>query len=329
MGGASDARAHRSVDAAARERVHLIELPLGATRTVNAVLIDGDPLTLVDTGVRTPESLLALERAFAERGRRVEDLEQIVITHPHHDHFGAAAALVARSGARVVGDGAGVTAAFPSSFEPNAQSRLGYFEEAGAPDALRRQWRERRGQFASDADPVMMDRELVDGDRVRMGGLDWRVVSTPGHAATSISLFQPEARLLIAGDMLIGNAGASVTLHAMPRPGRWLLDILDSLARLGELDVELAYPGHGPLIEDARRVIPGRRARASQRLDDVAAMLRERSHSGWTLSNEIYPPQIGATGLGLSQAIGYLEALVAQERARTELSQGVREYRAS
>jgi glyoxylase-like metal-dependent hydrolase (beta-lactamase superfamily II) len=316
-------------DPAARERVHLLELPLGAIRTVNAVLIEGDPLTLVDTGVRTAESLLALERAFAERGRRLEELEQIVITHPHHDHFGAAAALVARSGARVVGDGAAVTATFPGSFEPNARSRLSYFDEAGAPDDLRRQWRERRGQFASDADPVTMESELVDGDRVRMGGLDWLVVSTPGHAATSISLFQPESRLLIAGDMLIGNAGASVTLHAMPRPGRWLLDILDSLARLGELDVELAFPGHGPLIEEAHHVIPSRRARASQRLDEVGAMLRARPYSGWALSNEIYPPQIGASGLGLSQAIGYLEALVAQERARTELCGGAREYRAS
>jgi glyoxylase-like metal-dependent hydrolase (beta-lactamase superfamily II) len=316
-------------DRAARERVHLLELPLGSTRTVNAVLVEGDPLTLVDTGVRTPESLLALERALAARGRRLEDLEQIVITHPHHDHFGAAAALVARSGARVVGDGAAVTAAFPDSFGPNARSRLSYFEEAGAPEELRRQWRERRGTFASDADPVTMERELVDGDRVRMGGRDWLVVPTPGHAATSISLYQPEGRLLIAGDMLIGNAGASVTLHAMPRPGRWLLDILDSLARLAALDVEVAYPGHGPLIDDAGRVIPERRARASQRLDDVAALVRARPYSGWALSNQIYPPQVGATGLGLSQAIGYLEALVVQERARTELREDIREYRAS
>src|SRR5439155_1115608 len=82
------------------------ELPLGATRTVNAVLIEGDPLTLVDTGVRTPESLAALARAFVELGRRVEELEQIVITHPHHDHFGAAAVLADRSRARVIGHAA-------------------------------------------------------------------------------------------------------------------------------------------------------------------------------------------------------------------------------
>src|SRR5438093_2891631 len=100
-----------------RDRVHLIELPLGPRRTVNAVLVEGDPLTLVDTGVNSPESLAALESALAARGRRIADLEQIVVTHAHPDHFGAAAELVRRSGARVLADNAETLAAYPGSFE--------------------------------------------------------------------------------------------------------------------------------------------------------------------------------------------------------------------
>src|SRR5207237_833918 len=136
-----------------------------------------------------------------------------------------------------------------------------------------------------------MAAELRGGDTVRMGGADWQVLSTPGHAETSISLYQPESRLLIAGDILIGNAGASVTLHAMPRPGRWLLQIFDSLDRLGALDVERAYPGHGPLIEGASGVIPLRRQRAAQRLDEVGEMVRQRAWSAYQLSTTIYPPR--------------------------------------
>jgi glyoxylase-like metal-dependent hydrolase (beta-lactamase superfamily II) len=312
-----------------RDRVHLIELPLGSTRTVNAVLIEGDPLTLVDTGLKTPESLAALERGMAARGLAIADLEQIVITHPHNDHFGAAAELARRSGARVVGDGAAVTAAFPESFRPNTEMRVAYFEEAGAPDEIASYWRQRRSNLSDNTEPVEMAAELGDGATVRMGGADWQVVSTPGHAETSISLYQPNARLLIAGDILIGHAGASVTLHAMPRPGRWLLQIFDSLDRLSGLDVERAFPGHGALIEEAGQVIPLRRQRAAQRLDEVAGMVRERPWSAFQLSTTIYPPQIGTNFMGLSQAIGYLEALVCQERARSEVRAGVREYEPS
>jgi hypothetical protein len=50
-----------------RHRVDLVELPLGAAGSVNAVLVDGDPLTLVDTGVRDPASIARLEATFAAR----------------------------------------------------------------------------------------------------------------------------------------------------------------------------------------------------------------------------------------------------------------------
>jgi len=301
---------------------------LGPTRTVNAVLIEGDPLTLVDTGIKAPDSLAALEAALAKRGLRIENLEQIVITHPHNDHFGAAAELVRRSGARVVGDGLAVAAGFPRSFQPDTVSRIEHFLEAGAPEELRRHWLQRRDLAATNADPVLMDQELVEGDTVRVGGSDWQVISTPGHAASSICLYQPDARLLAAGDMLIGNAGASVTLHAMPRPGKWLLEILDSLEKLAALNVDIAYPGHGPLIHDASRIIPLRRQRAIQRLDEVGAMVARQPYCAYQLSTTIYPPAVGKTGLGLSQAIGYLEALLVQERAQSRIEGEVRLYSA-
>jgi glyoxylase-like metal-dependent hydrolase (beta-lactamase superfamily II) len=291
------------------------------------VLIDGDPLTLVDTGVRDPASIARLEAASAARGRRLADLEQIVITHPHQDHFGAAADLVRRSGARVLGAGGAVTATFPDSFWPDTRNRTAYFAEAGAPEALRSVWQERHDAAARMGDPVAIDQELGDGDVVRMGGAEWRVVATPGHAADAVSLFQPEARLLLAGDILVGNGSPSVTLHAMPRPGRWLLDILDSLGRLAALDPDLAFPGHGPLIRDAGRVVAERRARAIQRLDEVADLVAQRPHSSYQLATAIYPPAVGGGFLGLSQAIGYLEALVVQDRAASEVIEAVRLYR--
>lgn len=310
-----------------RDRVHLIELPLGPPRTVNAVLVDGDPLTLVDTGLRTPESLAALEAGFAGVGRRIEDLEQIVVTHPHNDHFGAAAELARRSGARVVGDGPAQMAAFPASFGGNARMRLELFEESGAPDEIAVRWRERVDRYLDTAEPVADVQALVEGDEVRMGGASWQVLSTPGHAASSIVLYQPDDRLLIAGDILIGNAGASVTLHETVRPGRWFHQILDSLAKLGELPVERVYPGHGPLIQDGTQVIRQRRSRALQRYDDVRGIVREEPRHAWGLSTLIYPPGVGRTSLGLSQSIGYLEALVADGAAASEKHDGVRVYR--
>ena len=68
---------------------------------VNCYLIDDDPLTLVDVGPNWGSALVALDDAVRGAGRRLEDLERIVITHQHADHVGLVRIVADRSGAEV------------------------------------------------------------------------------------------------------------------------------------------------------------------------------------------------------------------------------------
>ena len=82
--------------------IHCIPVPTPfAVGRVNCYLVDDDPLTLVDTGPNSGTSLTELEAGLAVHGRRVEDLERIVLTHQHIDHIGLAQILADRSGAEV------------------------------------------------------------------------------------------------------------------------------------------------------------------------------------------------------------------------------------
>ena len=67
---------------------------------VNVYLAEGEPLTLVDVGPRYDPARESLREALAGRGYRVADLQRIVITHAHADHYGLAAEL-----ARVIAPG--------------------------------------------------------------------------------------------------------------------------------------------------------------------------------------------------------------------------------
>src|SRR3954468_3568196 len=68
---------------------------------VNCYLIDDDPLTLVDVGPNSAQSLVALEEALKRPGPPPEDLERIVITHQHADHLGLVGIIADRAGAEV------------------------------------------------------------------------------------------------------------------------------------------------------------------------------------------------------------------------------------
>ena len=86
-----------------RPEIHQIELPLGSETAASSILgppdaarvylIESDPLTLIDSGVRTPESRAALEGALERLGYGFTDIARVVITHAHRDHFGLVEAL--------------------------------------------------------------------------------------------------------------------------------------------------------------------------------------------------------------------------------------------
>src|ERR1700704_4953473 len=69
---------------------------------VNCYLLPEPPVTLIDPGTLQPGSVEAIEAGLRDRGLGVEDVEQVVVTHGHPDHFGAAATVAGRSGAEIV-----------------------------------------------------------------------------------------------------------------------------------------------------------------------------------------------------------------------------------
>src|SRR5881392_1344062 len=78
-----------------------IALPLAHVGSVNAWLLRGDPVTLIDTGPREDGALAALEAGLRRHGLRVEDIELVLATHHHLDHVGLAATVQRRAGATV------------------------------------------------------------------------------------------------------------------------------------------------------------------------------------------------------------------------------------
>src|SRR3954465_3388513 len=75
--------------------------PPFAVGRVNCYLIEDEPLTLLDTGPNSGKALDELEQALAKLGRRVEDIELVVLSHQHMDHLGLAGIVARRSGAEV------------------------------------------------------------------------------------------------------------------------------------------------------------------------------------------------------------------------------------
>ncbi|GAA1006698.1 MBL fold metallo-hydrolase [Streptomyces thermogriseus] len=119
-------------------------------------------------------------------------------------------------------------------------------------------------------DPALRlgDEGLGPGEVIEVGGLELRVVPTPGHTADSLCFHLPADQAVLTGDTVLGR-GTTVVAHPDGRLG----DYLDSLRRLRSLTVDdgvhTILPGHGPVLEDAQGAVEYYLAHRAHRLAQV------------------------------------------------------------
>ncbi|MDT3395148.1 MBL fold metallo-hydrolase [Streptomyces sp. B1866] len=119
-------------------------------------------------------------------------------------------------------------------------------------------------------DPALRlgDEGLGAGDVVTTGGLELRVVPTPGHTSDSLSFHLPADGAILTGDTVLGR-GTTIVAHPDGRLGEYL----DSLRRLRSLTVgdgvSTVLPGHGPVLDDARGALEYYLAHRANRLAQV------------------------------------------------------------
>ena len=142
--------------------------------------------------------------------------------------------------------------------EAAAERRLEIARSAGVPEEPLRQWAQaRRGQSFGIAGIVEPARELLPGVVVETDLGGWEVVLTPGHAPSHVCLWQPERRLLISGDHLLGRVSPYYDYGYTPDPAG---EFLASLDRVEALDARLCLSGHGRTFGDVQGHIAANRA---------------------------------------------------------------------
>lgn len=129
--------------------------------------------------------------------------------------------------------------------------------------------------------------DLADGDSVQVGGLDLRVVATPGHTSDSLSFALPADHALLTGDTILGR-GTTVVAH----PDGELAAYLESLERIAHLtgdgEVTTILPGHGPVVPDAAAMVAFYRKHRQERLDQVRAALADGAQGVEDVVERVY-----------------------------------------
>jgi glyoxylase-like metal-dependent hydrolase (beta-lactamase superfamily II) len=221
---------------AARVEARVTRVRGGLKAAVSLFLVEHrGTLSLVDTG--TDGSLGRILRTLRAAGRRPEEVRQIVLTHCHGDHSGAAAAVREATGASVVAGAADVgpiegTAAYPGPVD--RLFRAVYSDLARFP-RLR-------------VDMAVAERQELEGGLV--------AIPTPGHTAGHLAVLVPDLDTVLAGDLVWHIGPLRPSWRRLTQDPERNAESIREVAALGHGRIE---PGHGPAVSGQRlRDLAGR-----------------------------------------------------------------------
>src|SRR4051794_20191379 len=192
--------------------VHRLPIPTPfAVGRVNVYLVEDDPLTLVDAGPNSATSLTTLEAALAEHGRKIEDLERIVVTHQHIDHIGLVQILADRSGAEVVA--LEMLAPWLANYGEGMEADDAFSEAIMArheiPEDVRYALRSVSHAFRAWGAAATGTRTAREGDTIEFADRSWTVWHRPGHSPSDTVFHDEQRSELIAGDHLIKHISSN------------------------------------------------------------------------------------------------------------------------
>ena len=172
------------------------------------------------------------------------------------------------------------------------EHRLEVARQSGVPVAALERYREsREGDEETGIDAIQVpDRELVPGVEVETALGAWQVHETPGHAPSHVVLHQPERKLLISGDHLLGRVVLFFDYGHTPDP---VGEFLAGLDEVEPLDVDLVLPGHGRPFRDPAAKI----AEARRQVDELLGKVREGLAEGERTAFEIVADIVGPENL--------------------------------
>ena len=229
------------------ESIIQVKVPLPfPLRWVNAYVIQSDHgITLIDPGLHTHDAEDSWQKAMQEIGITYRDIEKIILTHHHPDHYGMAGWFQQQTEAPVyISDAGKRQVDYLWGFERNTSQMLySLFKQHGMETAVCDAMFEHMNRFVEWVSPQPEMTSMHEDELIMLGNRNYRTIHTPGHAYGHLCFYHEASGDIFCGDHVLPQITPNVGLNSH-EDNNPLHSFLESLNHVSTLNVTRAFPGH-------------------------------------------------------------------------------------
>ena len=263
-----------------------VPIPSSSLRYVFVYVFETDDGPyIVDTGWNTDEAFAALSDGLSQVGTGIGEVQGVLVTHIHPDHYGLAGRVREASGAWIALHPADAALIRDRYEEPTDLLTMvgGLLRRMGAPAAEVASLQNASMPLRPLVDAVQPDVLMEDGERPEIPGWDLAAIWTPGHSPGHLCFWEPTNRLMLAGDHVLPRITPNIPFH--PQAGSDPLgDFLRSLHKLEGYDSDEVLPAHEHRFVGLDARLGELAAHHEQRFGEVLAAIRAGVTTAWDIA---------------------------------------------
>jgi glyoxylase-like metal-dependent hydrolase (beta-lactamase superfamily II) len=265
-----------------------LPIPIRSLRYVFVYFVkNGDHSLLIDTGWPSEDSFKTLKDALNEVGARPDQIDQIIVSHLHPDHFGLAEKIKEMNvGSKLImhrADAALILERY-EDYQGFTKELHDWLAVHGTPSEELKAMIEASSEMLNFFRPPKPNTIVSGGERLNVGE-EWsfEVVATPGHTVGTICLYDRKgSKVLFSGDHILPTITPNVSLGPYYR-GDPLGDYLKSLRTVNQFEVDTVLPSHEYIFSDLHKRVAEIKHHHDQRLKEALSVL-ERSDGHFPIS---------------------------------------------
>jgi len=299
-----------------------IPLPKNPLRALNSYVIKNTERNLIiDTGWNQEECMKAMQTGLRELGVDIRKTD-FFITHLHPDHLGLVSDLATETSVIYFNQ--------PDADQIKSGIHLDDFISLarlnGYPENELQAIRQSHPGFEFRAKEDLVFHILKESDTISIGDYLFKCVETPGHTRGHMCLYEPNKKILVAGDHILNDITPNILLWS----DEWnpLKEYLESLDKVYELDIELVLPGHRGIFRNCKERIQELKHHHQKRFDEIISILGKGGKNAFQVGSlmnwdiiydswDLFP--VSQKWFAIGEAISHLKYLEEKKRIKRKM----------